>query len=121
MKARLSPMKLPIGFTARMHDDVRTLDRGRVLVGGSPLRAVRLSPRGGAMVGNRENRGTGAASAILADRLMDANIAGPGLRPGDRAEGTQLTVIGPVRGRVEQVKQRLAGLSHRKGIVVGAA
>ena len=114
-------MKLPIGFTARVHDDVRTLDRGRVLVGGSPLRAVRLSPRAEAMVGNREVRVTDAASAILADRLMDANIAVPVLRPGDRAEVTDLTVIVPVRDRIEQLNQTLAGLSDLKVIVVDDA
>lgn len=114
-------MKLPIGFTARMHDDVRTLDRGRVLVGGSPLRAVRLSPRAEAMVGNREVRVTDAASATLADRLIDANIAVPVLMPGDRAEVTDMTVIVPVRDRIEQLNRTLAGLSNLKVIVVDDA
>ncbi len=92
-----------------------------MLVGGSPLRAVRLSPRAEAMVGNREVRVTDAASAILADRLIDANIAVPVLRPGDRAEVTDLTVIVPVRDRIEQLNRTLAGLSNLKVIVVDDA
>ncbi|HEX2318047.1 MAG TPA: mycofactocin biosynthesis glycosyltransferase MftF [Streptosporangiaceae bacterium] len=114
-------MSLPAGFTVRIHDDVTMLDGGRTLVGGSPLRAVRLTARAAPLAGRREIRAAGAASAILADRLLDANIAVPVLRPGDRAEASELTVIVPVRDRIEQLNRALDGLAHLKVIVVDDA
>jgi mycofactocin system glycosyltransferase len=114
-------MSLPVGFTVRIHDDVRTADRGRVLVGGSPLRMVRLTPRAQPLIGDGEIRVTGAASAILADRLLDGNIAIPVLRQGDRAEATELTVIVPVRDRIGPLNKTLAGLAGLKVIVVDDA
>jgi mycofactocin system glycosyltransferase len=114
-------VSLPAGFTVRIHDDVTMLDGGRTLVGGSPLRAVRLTARAAPLAGRREIRAAGAASAILADRLLDANIAVPVLRPGDRAEASELTVIVPVRDRIEQLNRALDGLAHLKVIVVDDA
>jgi mycofactocin system glycosyltransferase len=114
-------VSLPAGFTVRIHDDVTMLDGGRTLVGGSPLRAVRLIARAAPLAGRREIRAAGAASAILADRLLDANIAVPVLRPGDRAEASELTVIVPVRDRIEQLNRALDGLAHLKVIVVDDA
>jgi mycofactocin glycosyltransferase len=114
-------VSLPAGFTVRIHDDVTMLDGGRALVGGSPLRAVRLTARAAPLVGRSEIRVVGAASSILADRLLDANIAVPVLRPGDRAEASELTVIVPVRDRSEPLNRALAGLAHLKVIVVDDA
>jgi mycofactocin glycosyltransferase len=114
-------MSLPAGFTVRIHDDVTMLDGGRTLVGGSPLRAVRLTARAAPLAGRREIRVTGRASAILADRLLDANIAIPVLRAGDRAEPAELTVIIPVRDRIEPLNRALAGLARLKVIVVDDA
>ncbi|MDR2983331.1 MAG: mycofactocin biosynthesis glycosyltransferase MftF [Nocardiopsaceae bacterium] len=114
-------MSLPAGFTVRIHDDVRTADQGRALIGGSPLRVVRLSPRAQPLIGNGEIRVNGAASAILADRLLDANIAIPVLRSGDRAEATELTVIVPARDRIGPLNKTLAGLAGLNVIVVDDA
>ncbi len=111
-------MRLPAGFTVRVHDDVAAASGGRVLVGGSPLRAMRLSPRARALVRDGEIRVNGAASAILADRLLDANIAVPVLSPGEVAEGSDLTVVIPVRDRTGQLHRALSGLSGPRVIVV---
>jgi mycofactocin system glycosyltransferase len=89
-----------------------------VLVGGSPLRAVRLSPRARALVRDGEIRVNGAASAILADRLLDANIAVPVLSPAEVAEVTGLTAVIPVRDRTGQLNHALSGLSGLRVIVV---
>ena len=114
-------MRLPTGFTVRVHDDVRTLDAGRVLVGGSPLRAVRLSPRAEALIEGREIRVADDAGAVLAERLLDANVAVPALRPSDRAGPGDLTVIVPVRDRTGQLYRALSGLITLKVIVVDDA
>ena len=111
-------MRLPAGFTVRVHGDVRTAGGGSVLVGGSPLRAMRLTPRAQALVAGGEIRVNGVASAVLADRLLDANIAVPVLSPGDRAEVTDLTVVIPVRDRTGQLNRALSGLSDLRVIVV---
>lgn len=111
-------MRLPAGFTARVHGDVRTAGGGSVLIGGSPLRAVRLSPRGAALVKDGEIRVTGAASAMLADRLLEANIAVPVLGPGEVADATDLTVVLPVRDRTRQLNQTLSGLPGLRVLVV---
>jgi mycofactocin glycosyltransferase len=114
-------VSLPAGFTVRIHDDVTLLDGGRTLVGGSPLLAMRLTARAAPLAGRREIRVAGAASAILADRLLDANIAVPVLRPGDRAEAAELTVIVPVRDRIKQLNRALDGLADLRVIVVDDA
>ncbi len=114
-------MRLPAGFTVRVHDDVRTLDAGRVLIGGSPLRAMRLSPRAEALIDDREIRVADNAGAMLAERLLDANVAVPALRPRDRARPGELTVIVPVRDRIGQLYLALSGLGPLKVIVVDDA
>ena len=114
-------MSLPAGFAVRIHDDVTTADGGRVLVGGSPLRAVRLSARARALVEGGEIRVAGAASGTLAERLLDANLAVPVLRARDRARVSELTVIIPVRDRIMQLNGTLSGLAPVSVIVVDDA
>ena len=111
-------MTLPAGFTVRVHGDVAAAGGGGVLVGGSPLRAIRLSPAARALVAGGEIRVNGDASAILADRLLDANIAVPVLCPGEVAAARDLTVVIPVRDRTGQLNRALSGLSPLSVIVV---
>lgn len=114
-------MTLPGGFTVRVRDDVDTADTGRVLVGGSPLRAVRLSERAEKLLDGRILRVTDAAAGVVADRLLEANIALPVLAPGDRAPASELTVVIPVRDRSRQLDQALAGLAGPDVVVVDDA
>jgi len=114
-------MSLPTGFTVRVHDDVETMDQGRLLVGGSPLRAVRLSPRGSSMVDDGELRVLDAAGGLVADRLLEANIALPVLCDDGQARADQLTVVVPVRDRPEQLGRALAGLCGLAVVVVDDA
>lgn len=65
-------MSLPTGFTVRVHDDIEAVGRGRVLIDGSPLRAVRLSARAEQLMEGRDLR-----VGVVADRLLDANLALP--------------------------------------------
>lgn len=104
--------RLPPGFTVRLVDDVRRLDGGRLLVGGSPLRAIRLSERARSMITVEGRAETVVvhddASGLLAARLLDANIALPVL--GAPVPPGRLTVVIPVRDRCEQLDRALTAL-----------
>lgn len=118
-------MSLPAGFAVRVHDDVERLGAGRVLVGGSPLRAVRLSATAARLMEGRDLRvsdpALDPAAGMVADRLLDANIAIPVLQASDRARAADLTVVIPIRDRAEQLDRALAGLAGLKVIVVDDA
>ncbi|MFT4289358.1 mycofactocin biosynthesis glycosyltransferase MftF [Nocardioides sp.] len=115
-------MRLPAGFTVRLRDDVRRLpgpDGGVVLVGGSPLRALRLAPAASRMIVAARLQVTSPASATVAGRLLDGNLADPvGLTP---AAATDLTVVVPTRDRPEQLDRCLAALGGLATIVVDDA
>ncbi len=90
-------MSLPPGTVVAL--DAATRGRGRVLVGGSPLRVLRLSPAGAAAVGR-----LAAGEAVpddprvqrLAGRLMSSGLAHPLLAPRP-ARHMEVTVVIPVR------------------------
>ncbi|WP_206340261.1 mycofactocin biosynthesis glycosyltransferase MftF [Blastococcus litoris] len=100
---------LPRGFAVRL--DPRTRRRpGGALLGGSPLRLLRLSPRArGLLAGDRLVVGD-ATSATLAARLLDAGLAHPELPPRAAAD---VTVVVPVKDRA--VDRLLAGLRADPG------
>ena len=84
-----------------------------VLVGGSPLRVLRLTPAGGRQVtawfaGQRV--GDGAAARRLARRLLDTGIAYPDPAPGDGPSARDVTVVIPVKDRHTELARCLAGL-----------
>ena len=89
------------------------------MFGGSPLRVIRLSERGAALVrGWREGAAVGEALAEgrLARRLTDAGLAHPDPPPtGDPAE---LTVVVPVRDRAAELSRCLAALDRRCPAIV---
>lgn len=91
-----------------------------MLLGGSPMRAVRLSEAALSMIEQNRIRVTDAASCALAARLIDGNVAdpvltGPGVDPG------LLTVVVPVRDRAEQLGRALAELAPLRVLVVDDA
>jgi mycofactocin system glycosyltransferase len=111
--------RLPDGFVARIRPDLLR-NTGDLLVGGSPLRALRLSQRARSYVtGDRvvvEDRD----SAEIAARLLDGNLADP--EPsGLRVDPADLTVVVPVRDRPEQLQRCLAALAPLACIVVDDA
>lgn len=109
-------MTLPLGFEARIRDDVRRLDGSRLLVGGSPLRALRLSERARELIADDVVTVHGNDSGLLAARLLTANVALPVLGPPVAAD--ELTVVIPVRDRVDQLDRALTALGHSMRIVV---
>jgi mycofactocin glycosyltransferase len=104
-------------------DPSTTVLEGGVLMGGSPLRLVRLSARGsdllthwseGALVGERRHE------RLLARRLVSAGLCVP--RPTESSHGPDdVTVVIPVRDRPEQLEELLARLSGLSCVVVDDA
>lgn len=104
--------RFPDGFTVRIRDDVRRV--GDLLLGGSPLRAVRLGPAALPHLDGVTVRATDPASEQLVSRLVDGNLADPDLDDpaldGWEVDPAELTVVIPVRDRPEQLARALATL-----------
>lgn len=123
MTVTSSVQALPLGFRVRLRADLVRADRGRLLVGGSPTRAVRLSARAQEMLAGGSLEVDGPASARLARQLLDGNLARPVL---DGIDGidvamSDLTVVVPVRDRAEQLDRCLAALVPLRVVVVDDA
>lgn len=108
------------GFRVRVRDDVVHADGGRLLVGGSPVRAVRLGDRARDLLAGGDLVVTDAATARLARRLLDGNLANPVL-DGFEVALTDLTVVVPTRDRTEQLDRCLAALVPLRVVVVDDA
>lgn len=108
------------GFRVRLRDGLVHADGGRLLVGGSPVRAVRLGDRAVSLLASGEFAVHDSASAGLARRLLDGNLANPVLDEVEVAL-TDLTVVVPVRDRTEQLARCLAALVPLPVVVVDDA
>ena len=116
----LGGARLPDGFAVRLRADVRVADGGRMLVGGSPLRAIRLTDRALPLLDDDKVQVKDQPSRLLAARLLDANLADPVLT--DVVPHTEdLTVVIPVRDRPEQLDRCLAALRPLRCVVVDDA
>ena len=92
----MAPPPLPEGFRLRFARNVRR-PRPEVLIGGGPLRVLRLTPAGATRVdGWRAGQpvGPSRAAGILAGRLVDAGIADP-LPPAEPSP--EVAIVVPVR------------------------
>jgi mycofactocin glycosyltransferase len=114
-------MTLPHGFTIRLTDDLLTTADGDVIVGGSPLTAMRLTPRAQRLLAERAVTVTDPATDHLARRLLSTNLASPDLDTLPSANAEQLTVVIPVRDRPEQLDRTLAALTGLSCVVVDDA
>ncbi|RIQ28163.1 mycofactocin biosynthesis glycosyltransferase MftF [Jiangella rhizosphaerae] len=112
-------LALPSGFGVVLDRHTRVLDGGRVLLGGSPRRALKLSPSGVAAFGRLRADGfvTDERTGRLARRLVDAGVAHP--RPPVVAGAVAgVTVIVPVRDRAAALSRCLAALAEADVLVV---
>ncbi|MGK5112423.1 mycofactocin biosynthesis glycosyltransferase MftF, partial [Geodermatophilus sp. CPCC 205506] len=101
------PDRLPDGFAVRLDPRTRRRDGGTALLGGSPLRLLRLLPRARDLLrGDRLVVGD-AATAALAARLLDAGLAHP--EPA-AAASADLTVVVPVKDRPAELDRLLGAL-----------
>jgi mycofactocin system glycosyltransferase len=112
----------PPDLRVALHPAVRVLDGGRVVVGGCPIRVLRVTDEGAltiagwsvpSPVGERPRR------RALARRLLDAGVLSP--HPAPLAPSSQLTVVIPTRDRPAQLARCLAAVRDscpRSAVVV---
>lgn len=112
-------MRYPIGFRIRIRPDVRRVDE-RLLVGGSPLRAVRLTDAALDLFGDGTVTVVDETTEALAARLVDGNVADPVLS-GPGVDPAELTVVIPVRDRTDQLDRALDALRGLRCVVVDDA
>jgi mycofactocin system glycosyltransferase len=116
-----TPLPPTFGLTADA--ETTTLDGGRVIMGGSPFRLLRVSSRAsavitrwqaGAPVGDRKGL------PVLARRLVSAGVFLP--RPGDPEYGQEdITTVIPIRDRPDQLRRLLSTLDTSHCVVVDDA
>jgi mycofactocin system glycosyltransferase len=96
---------------------VRRGDRGRLLVGGTPPRLLRLSEAGAAALDAiLAGAEPGAATATLARRLERGGVLHP--LPGDGAEDPEVTAIVPVLDGGERLGGLVAALAAEGPVIV---
>jgi mycofactocin system glycosyltransferase len=101
------PDRLPDGFAVRLDPRTRRRDDGATLIGGSPLRQLRLAPRARALLVADRLVVRDGTSAALAARLLDAGLAHPDLPAGT---ATDVTVVVPVKDRAAGLTRLLGAL-----------
>jgi mycofactocin glycosyltransferase len=111
---------LPSDFGLTPDTGTTSLDRGRVLMGGSPLRLLRVSARAGAVIDRWQAGapvGPRKGEQALARRLVSTGMFLP--RPGDPVFGSgDVTVVIPVRDRPAQLCRLLSALGPALCVVV---
>jgi len=114
-------MTLPAGFRVDLAAGVLSAHGGSLLVGGSPLTALRLSPRARSLLSAQGITVTDAASGQVAARLLATNLGVPDLAAVAPAPAAELTVVIPVRDRPDQLDRTLAALAPLPCVVVDDA
>lgn len=99
---------MPDGFAVRLDPRTRRRDGGAALLGGSPLRLLRLSARACAMLAGDRLEVRDPGTAALAARLLDAGLAHPA--PAGAGAPVEVTVVVPVRDRPDGLTRLLAAL-----------
>ena len=111
---------VPAGWSLRLAAGATVVDGGRRLVGGFPLRALTLSPRGADLLGAwlaSQPVGDDPAERALARRLLDAGLADPDPPPGARSTA-EVTVVVPVYADPERLETCLAPLAKDATVIV---
>ncbi|SBT90296.1 mycofactocin system glycosyltransferase [Streptomyces sp. DI166] len=99
--------RLPDGFTVELAPGSHRSADGRLMMGGSPLRLMRLTEAAVRRLGDGRFSVTDGPSAALARRLLDAGIAHPRPAP---VPVRDTTVVIPVRDRADQLDRLLDAL-----------
>jgi mycofactocin system glycosyltransferase len=99
--------RLPDGFVVRLDPRVRRRDGGAALLGGSPMRLLRLSPRARGLAADGQVVVRDATTATVAARLLDAGLAHP--EPA-AARTDDVTVVVPVKDRPAGLDRLLTAL-----------
>jgi mycofactocin glycosyltransferase len=106
-----APQRLPDGFAVRLDPHVVRRDGGTALLGGSPMRLLRLAPTARPLLAGDRLEVADARTAALAARLLDAGLAHPDLPPTPAPDrGGEVTVVVPVRDRTDGLRRLLGAL-----------
>jgi mycofactocin glycosyltransferase len=113
-------LALPPGFGLALDPSVRKPRKG-VLVGGNPIRVIRLTPAGTALVDSWARGrpvGTAPGPQALARRLLDSGIAHP--RPGSAPHPAtnDVTVVMPVRDDPVGLAASLEAIEDARTVIV---
>jgi mycofactocin system glycosyltransferase len=114
------PPPLPAGFGLALDPSVRR-PRPEVLVGGSPIRVLRLRPAGVQQVegwARGEPIGPSPGAQALARRLLDAGIAQPRPNRTRHPSPGDVTVVIPVRDRAAGLEATLSALGAESPVIV---
>ncbi|SEG67147.1 mycofactocin system glycosyltransferase [Thermomonospora echinospora] len=110
---------LPAAFRLRPDPALAPLEDGRVLLGGTPTRLVRLTPKGADLV-RRWSQGApvgpGRAAGLLARRLVEAGMMHP-LPDGPPADA-RVTIVVPAHGRARELVRCLTALGTAYPVIV---
>src|SRR5215467_4189266 len=98
---------LPNGLAVKLDGEVRRSRDGRLMLGGSPTRLLRLSKPAARVLGPGVFTVADAATAALARRLVDIGVAHP--RPPAQPV-RDITIVIPVRDRARMLHQLLTAL-----------
>ncbi|KQS66627.1 mycofactocin biosynthesis glycosyltransferase MftF [Modestobacter sp. Leaf380] len=99
--------RLPDGFAVVLDPRTRHRDDGGTLLGGSPLRLLRLTPRARALLVEGGLTVRDRTTGTLAARLLDSGLAHPRPTPVVPAD---VTVVVPVKDRAAELDRLLAAL-----------
>ena len=99
--------RLPPGFAVQLAADVHRARNGRLMLGGSPPRLLRLTSAAAQLLQPGHFTVTDRASAVLARRLVDSGVVNP--RP-PTCPVRDVTIVIPVWDRAVQLKRLLARL-----------
>ncbi len=100
---------LPPNFTLQWNPSTSSYREGTILIGGSPLRMMRLAPTGAAVVARWRDGDVVGARGTLARRLTDAGIFEP-LAP--HGHSASVTVVIPVYNNPAGLEASLHGISQ---------
>ncbi|ETT25321.1 mycofactocin system glycosyltransferase [Rhodococcus aetherivorans] len=111
-----STARLPDGFGVRIDPRVRAYSEGRVLIGGSPTRMLKLAPAAAAMIGDGYVKVVDSQTAVVARRLLDSGVGNP--RPTALPATSDVTVVIPVKNNTAGLERLLAAVEGLTVIVV---
>lgn len=109
---------LPIGFEVVLDRDTRILDGGLTLLGGSPIRLLRLTGRAHSLLVGRTLAVRSRAGALLADHLLEAGMAHPVVSRLPSPADARCTFVVPVRDRPRELDRLLAGIDGADPVIV---
>jgi mycofactocin system glycosyltransferase len=109
---------LPDGAEVVLGRRTRVVSRGTALLGGTPTRLVRLTPRARPLLDGRRIRVESPAAAVLADRLLELGLVEPDIETLTPPADAQVTYVVPIRDRPRQLDRLLASIGEGARVVV---